>query len=68
MTRLQMAIVVTVPAGSNTHAPTTIAVFAFAHAITFKAPFVRATVEAEAAAPLVIATAVTDFASASGAA
>src|SRR5258707_11827931 len=48
--------------------PTTIAVFAFDHAIIFNAPFTRVEVEVVAAAPFTIATAATDFASATGAA
>jgi hypothetical protein len=31
-------VMVVVPAASNTHAPATIAVFAFVHAISFNAP------------------------------
>src|SRR5665213_107667 len=66
-TALWMMTVV-VPAASNTIAPATIAVFAFVHAIIFNAPLMRVKVEVEAAASLAIATAVTDFASATGAA
>src|ERR1039457_3731782 len=59
---------VVVPAASNTPTPATIAVFAFVYAIILKAPLMRVKVEVEAAAPLASATAVTDFASAAGAA
>ena len=46
---------------------TTRVVFAFVHAISFNAPLMRIKVEPLAAAPLAIATAVTDFASTMGA-
>src|ERR1017187_2038934 len=59
---------VTVPTASSRPAPTTIAVFAFVHAIIFNTPLTRVKVEALAAAPLASATVVTDFASATGAA
>jgi hypothetical protein len=49
---------VVVPAASNTLTPTTIAVFAFVHAISFKAPLMRVKVELLAAVPLAIAAAV----------
>src|SRR5260221_9857896 len=56
------------PAAAKITTPTTIAVFAFDHAIIFNAPFTRVEVEGVAAAPFTIATAATDFASATGAA
>ena len=59
---------VVVPAASSMPAPTTIAVFALVHAIIFNAPLMRVKVEVEAAAPLVIAMAVTAFVNAAGAA
>ena len=49
-------------------APAMIVVFAFFQAIIFNAPLMRVKVEPLAAAPLASATAVTDFASATGAA
>src|SRR5690349_18373190 len=58
---------VAVPAESKIPTPTTTAVFAFVHAINFKVPWRRVKVEAEAAAPLANATAVTDVASVAGA-
>src|SRR6202044_1000888 len=57
-----------VTAASSTLGPTTIAVFALAQAITFIAPWMRITVEAEAVAPLPRAVTVTAVASTAGAA
>ena len=51
-------VIIVVPAASNTLTPTTIAVFAFVHAIIFNAPWMRVKVELLAAVPLAIATAV----------
>src|SRR5476649_1750698 len=57
-----------VPPASKIPMPMAIAVFDLIHVIIFSVPFTRVKVEMEAAAPLAIATAVTDFASATGAA
>jgi hypothetical protein len=40
-----LTVTVVVPAASNTHAPATITVFAFVHAIIFNAPWMRGEVE-----------------------
>jgi len=53
---------------NNAAAPAMIMVFAFVHAMIFNAPLMRVKVEPLAAAPFVIATALTAFASATGAA
>ena len=63
-----MTATIAVAPTSATTIPVTMEVFAFDHAIIFKAPLMRVKVEAEAVAPLTIATAVTDFARTAGAA
>src|SRR5208283_1513592 len=63
---IALITIVPVVAAKTTATPTTIVVFAFVHAIIFKAPLMRVKVEPLAAAPLVIATAVAIFASRAG--
>ena len=59
---------VVVPTASSRTAPATMADCALDNAIIFKAPLKRVRVEIDAMPPLASATAVTDFASATGAA
>src|SRR5689334_5486854 len=63
-----LTAMVVVPAASNTPTPMTIAVFALVHAITFNASLMSVKVDADAAAPFVVATAEIVFAKPTGAA